>query len=495
MSSNSLDTIREALLYSNTFEPPNANHLPKGVRAMPTNPSSLAQRDIETLVHPYANLALHREKGPLIMERGEGIYVWDEDGKQYIEGLAGLWCTALGFGEKELVEAATKQLNQLPYYHLFGDKSQIPAIKLGERLKDMAPMPVSKVFFVNSGSEANDTQIKLIWYYNNAIGRPKKKKIISRIKAYHGVTIATGSLTGLPFAHQSFDLPLPGILHTDCPHHYRFSEPGETEEEFATRLAENLEKLILREDPDTVAAFIAEPVMGAGGVIVPPRTYFEKIHTVLKKYDILFIDDEVICGFGRTGHTFGCEAFDFTPDTMSVAKSLSSAYLPVGAVLIPDYIYEAMLEESSKLGTFGHGFTYSGHPTCTAVALRNLELMEERNIFDHVREVMPRFQERLKVLGDHPLVGETRGIGLIGGCELVADKETKRSFDIKKGVGVYCAAQAQEHGLILRSLGDTLAFCPPLIITETEIDELFDRFSRALDETEARVEKEQLREL
>ena len=460
---------------------------------MPITPDSLAQRDIETLVHPYTNLALHREKGPLIIERGEGIYVWDKDGKQYIEGLAGLWCTALGFGEKALVEAAIEQLNKLPYYHLFGDKSQVPAIQLGERLKAMAPMPVSKVFFVNSGSEANDTQIKLIWYYNNALGRPEKKKIISRIKAYHGVTIAAGSLTGLPFAHQDFDLPLPGILHADCPHHYRFAEPGETEEEFATRLAQNLEELIIREGPDTVAAFIAEPVMGAGGVIIPPRTYFKKVQAVLKKYDIIFIDDEVICGFGRTGNTFGCETFGFTPDTMSVAKSLSSAYLPVAAVLIPDYIYEAMLEQSRKLGTFGHGFTYSGHPTCTAVALKNLEIMEERQIFEHVREVMPRFQERLSAMGDHPLVGETRGIGLIGGCELVADKGSKRSFDPKQGVGPHCAARSQEHGLILRSLGDTIAFCPPLIITENEIDELFDRFSRALEDTETWVEKEQFR--
>ena len=460
---------------------------------MPITPDSLAQRDIETLVHPYTNLALHREKGPLIIERGEGIYVWDKDGKQYIEGLAGLWCTALGFGEKALVEAAIKQLNKLPYYHLFGDKSQVPAIQLGERLKAMAPMPVSKVFFVNSGSEANDTQIKLIWYYNNALGRPEKKKIISRIKAYHGVTIAAGSLTGLPFAHQDFDLPLPGILHADCPHHYRFAEPGETEEEFATRLAQNLEELIIREGPDTVAAFIAEPVMGAGGVIIPPRTYFKKVQAVLKKYDIIFIDDEVICGFGRTGNTFGCETFGFTPDTMSVAKSLSSAYLPVAAVLIPDYIYEAMVEGSRKLGTFGHGFTYSGHPTCTAVALKNLEIMEERQIFEHVREVMPRFQERLSAMGDHPLVGEARGIGLIGGCELVADKGSKQSFDPKQGVGPHCAARSQEHGLILRSLSDTIAFCPPLIITENEIDELFDRFSRALEDTETWVEKEQFR--
>ncbi len=460
---------------------------------MPVEHNSLARRDIETMIHPYANLDLHRDRGPLIIERGKGIYVWDSEGRQYIEGLAGLWCTALGFGEEALVEAAKEQLNRLPYYHIFGDKSNGPSIELGERLKAMAPAPVSKVFFVNSGSEANDSQIKLVWHYNNALGRPRKKKIISRTKAYHGVTVASGSLTGLPYVHQDFDLPIPGILHTDCPHHYRFAKPGETEEEFATRMAANLEELILRENPDTVAAFIAEPVMGAGGVIVPPRTYFEKLAAILKKYDILFIDDEVVCGFGRTGNMFGCETFDFTPDTLSVAKSLSSGYLPIGAVLIPDIIYQAMLEESRKIGLFGHGFTYSGHPTCAALALKNLDLFEERGIIRHVRNIVPRFQERLKAMGEYPLAGEARGIGLIGGCELVADKNSKQPFDPKQGVGAYCAARAQDHGLIIRSLGDTIAFCPPLIITEEEIDELFDRFGRALEETEAWVKKEGVR--
>lgn len=454
---------------------------------------SLAARDIETLIHPYTDLAKHREKGPLILDRGKGIYVWDKDGKQYIEGLAGLWCTALGFGEEALVEAAAEQLKKLPYYHIFGDKSQGPAIELAERLKAMVPMPVSKIFFTCSGSEANDSQVKLIWYYNNAIGRPKKKKIISRLRAYHGVTVASGSLTGLPHVHAEFDLPIPGILHTECPHHYRYAEPGETEEEFSTRLAGSLEKLILDEGPDTVAAFIAEPVMGAGGVLVPPKTYFDKVQAVLKKYDIIFIDDEVICGFGRTGNAFGCETFGFTPNTMSIAKALSSAYLPIGAVLIPDEIYEAMLDASRKLGTFGHGFTYSGHPVCAAVALKNLELMEERRIFDHVRDVAPRFQKRLMAMSDHPLVGEARGVGLIGACELVADKPTKRPFDLKQGVGAYCSARVLDHGLISRELGNTIAFCPPLIITEEEVDELFDRFSKALDETEAWVAKEGLR--
>lgn len=276
--------------------------------------------------------------------------------------------------------------------------------------------------------------------------------------------MAAASLTGLPLVHMDFDLPIPRILHTDCPHHYRFCLPGETEEAFAARLAENLEKLILREGPDTVAAFIAEPVMGTAGVIIPPRTYFERIDAVLRKYEVLFIDDEVICGFGRTGNPFGCQTYGFTPDTVSVAKAFSSAYLPIGAVLVPEVIYEAMLEESRKVGLFGHGFTYSGHPVCASVALRNLQIMEERRIFEHARFLSPHFQKRLAAFGDHPLVGETRGVG-----------------------------RAREHGLIVRGIGDTMAFCPPLIITEDEIDELFARFSRALDDTEAWVAKEGLR--
>lgn len=460
---------------------------------MPMASDSLVARDIENLIHPYTNLKVHKDVGPLVLEKGKGIYVWDNEGNRYIEGLAGLWCTALGFGETELVEAAAKQLTKLPYYHLFGGKAQGPAIELAEKLKQMAPMPVSKVFFANSGSEINDSQIKLIWYYNNALGRPKKKKIISRIKAYHGVTIASGSLTGLPYVHQDFDLPVPGILHADCPHYYRFAKDGETEAEFATRLADNLERMILTEDPETVAAFIAEPVMGAGGVLVPPETYFEKVQAVLKKYDILFIDDEVICGFGRTGNLFGCETFNFRPDTMSLAKSLSSAYVPIGALLIPEEIHTAMLAESEKVGLFGHGFTYTGHPVSAAVALKNLELMEKRKIVDYVGDMTPHFLAKLTAFGQHPLVGEARGVGLMGGLELVADKKTKKPFDPKMGVGPYCVGQALKQGLIVRNLGDTIAFCPPLIISQDEIEDLFARFGRALDQTEAWVKKENLR--
>jgi len=384
-------------------------------------------------------------------------------------------------------------MRKLPYYHTFFAKATNPSIDLAEKLKEIAPVPVSKVFFANSGSEANDSLVKLVWYYNNALGRPQKKKIVSRLKAYHGVTIATGSLTGLPAIHQDFDLPITNILHTDCPHYYRFAEEGESEEEFATRLARNLEKLIEDEGPDTIAAFIAEPVMGAGGVIVPPKTYFQKIQEVLKRHDVLMLADEVICGFGRTGNMFGCETFGIKPDAITVAKAMSSAYLPISAVLLSGEIFDAMVKESEKIGVFGHGFTYSGHPVPAAVAVRTIELLQERNIVDHVRRIAPRFHERLQAFSGHPLVGEVRDVGLVGAAELVADKATKRAFQPAQGVGDYCRARAEVYGLIVRPLADSIAFCPPLIITESEIDEMFNRFAKALDETEEWVKKEGLR--
>ena len=450
-------------------------------------------RDVETVIHPYTNLATHREVGPMVVERGQGIYVWDDKGNKLIEGLAGLWCNSLGNGNKELIEAATHQMETLTYSHIFGGKSHEPAIALSEKLKEIAPVQISKVFFTCSGSEANDTQVKLIWYMNNALGRPKKKKIISRIKGYHGVTVASASLTGLPANHADWDLPIANIMHTDCPHHYRFAEPGESEEDFATRLAQNLEDMIIREDPDTVAAFIAEPVMGAGGVLVPPATYFEKIQAVLQKYDIYFISDEVICGFGRTGNMFGCQTYNFQPNSITVAKALSSAYVPIGACLIPDDMYQAMLDESRKIGTFGHGYTYSGHPVGAAVALKTLEIYERDNILGHVQTLAPNFQSRLKALGDHPLVGEARGVGLVGAVELVADKATKRSFELSQLVGARAVQFAQDEGVILRAMGDNVGMCPPLIIKEDEVNQMFDMLERALDKTEAWVEKENLR--
>jgi 4-aminobutyrate--pyruvate transaminase len=455
--------------------------------------TNLQTRDVETLIHPYTNLDTVRQTGTLVLEKGKGVWVWDTDGNGYIEGMAGLWCTALGYGNEELVEVAREQMAKLPFTHLFGAKSHDPAIELAEKLKDMAPVPMSKVFFGCSGSDANDTQIKLVWYYNNAIGRPKKKKIIARLKGYHGVTVATASLTGLPNNHLDFDLPIQNILHTSCPHHYRFGLPGESEEEFATRMANELEELILKEGPDTVAAFICEPVGGAGGVITPPKGYYEKIQVVLDKYDVLLISDEVICGFGRLGTPFGCTAMNMRPDTMSLAKALTSAYFPLSAVMIPEKINEALISESRKIGVFAHGYTYSGHPVGAAIGIRTLEIYEREKIFERAAARVPKFWKRLEALRDHPLVGEVRGKGMVAGLELVADKATKKAFEAKANVGAKVNGLVQKEGVILRNMGDTIAVCPPLVISDDEIDDLFDRFTRALDAGEELVRRDNLR--
>tara|TARA_B100000959_G_scaffold99624_1_gene105373 strand:- start:1145 stop:2527 length:1383 start_codon:yes stop_codon:yes gene_type:complete len=445
--------------------------------------NSLANRDIENFLHPYTNLAAHQETGPLVITKGDGVYVYDEAGNKYIEGLAGLWCTALGFDNKRLVEAATKAMEQLPFYHSFGSKSHPTAIDLAERLIELAPVPMSKVFFANSGSEANDTAVKIIWYINNARGRTEKKKIIAREKAYHGVTLMTASLTGLSNNHRDFDLPLDRVLHTDCPHHYHFCEDGDSEEEFATRCAENLRKLILDEGPETIAAFFAEPVMGAGGVIPPPATYFEKIQPVLQKYDILFVVDEVICGFGRTGNMFGTETYDLKPDMITVAKALSSGYLPISALMVSDEIFQLMVTESEKIGIFGHGFTYGGHPVPCAVALETLKIYEEMDLVSHVQLVTPTLQDGLAKLADHPLVGEARGVGLLGALEVVKNKETREIFEVSDGIGAHLANRAQANGLISRAMGDTLAFAPPLIIDNYQINEILAVVEQSLDET------------
>jgi 4-aminobutyrate---pyruvate transaminase len=444
---------------------------------------TLHSADIGAQIHPYTNLSLHQDTGPMVITRGEGVYVYDDKGKRYLEALAGLFCVSLGFSNKRLADAADRQMRTLPFYHSFGGKATEPSVRLAQRLLAMAPVPMSKVLFANSGSEANDTALKITWYYNNALGRPLKKKIISRTRAYHGVTIATASLTGLPNNHRDFDLPIDRILHTDCPLHYRYAQPGETEDAFATRCAHSLEQLILSEGPDTVAAFIAEPLMASGGVIVPPAGYYEKVQAVLRKYDILLIADEVICGFGRTGNMFGTETFALQPDIITLAKQLSSGYLPISALMVNEKIYRAMVEQSRKIGTFGHGFTYSGHPVCAAVALETLKVYEEERILDHVRRITPQFQRRLADLAGHPLVGDARGMGLIGAVELVADKSSKASFPPTAGVAQYAGNRALAHGVLTRALGDTVNMCPPLIIEPQQIDELFDGIAAGLDDT------------
>ncbi len=456
--------------------------------------SNMAVRDIETVIHPYTNLAAHREVGPVILEEGNGIFVRDEHGKEYIEGLAGLWCTSLGYGNEELIDAITAQLKRLSYTHIFGGKSNDMAIELAEQLKEIVPCDASKILFCSSGSEANDMQVKLTWYYNNARGKPEKKKLISRVMGYHGVTVASGSLTGLPPVHAEFDLPINNVLHTSNPHYYKFGQDGESEEEFTDRLVAECEELIQNEGPDTIAAFFAEPIMGAGGVVTPPKGYFPKMQAMLDQYDVRFIADEVICGFGRTGNWFGSETLDIKPTSVSMAKAITSAYFPMGAISIEEDLYQAMLDQSRKIGTFGHGYTYTAHPVAAAAAVKTLEIYKRDKIVEHAAAMTPAFQKRLHALVDHPLIGNVRGEGLLGAVEIVADKATKRSFAPTQGVGPKAVNFSMEHGLINRAVaGDSIGICPPLIITEDQINEMFDRLERALDDTESWVNKEGLR--
>ncbi|GGH54384.1 aminotransferase class III-fold pyridoxal phosphate-dependent enzyme [Frigidibacter albus] len=445
--------------------------------------NSLAAADLATSLHPYTDARALEEKGPIIIARGEGIHVWDTAGNKYIEGLAGLWSVAVGFGEKRLADAAYKQMTLLPYYHIFAAKAHEPSIRLAEKLVEISPEPLTRVFYTNSGSEANDTVVKLVWYMNNALGRPAKKKFLARNKGYHGITIASGSLTGLPNNHRDFDLPAIPVVHLTCPHFYRFGLEGETEAEFTARLLAELEAVIELEGADTIAAFIGEPLMGAGGVMVPPTGYWPGVEAICRKHDILMVSDEVINGFGRTGGRFGCETYGFTPDIMTVSKQITSSYMPLAAVLFTEEIYDAIADNSHKIGTFGHGYTASGHPVATAVALENIAILEERDLMGAANRLGPRLQAGLRQYADHPLVGEVRGAGLIAGIELVADKATRAPFTPIGRVGAQAAIFGHAEGLIFRAVGDTLALCPPLIVTEADIDEIVEKMGRALDRT------------
>ena len=445
-------------------------------------PNSQEARDVAYQLHPYTNARTHQQAGPLVIERGEGPYVYDASGKRYFEAMAGLWSVALGFNEKRLIEAAHRQMQALPFYHVFSAKSHGPSIDLAEKLVKLAPVPMSKVFFTNSGSEANDTVLKLIAYRSNALGQPRRKKVISRMRAYHGVTIASASLTGLPNNHRSFDLPLPNVLHTGSPHFYKDGAADETEEAFATRRAEELEALIQHEGPETIAAFFGEPVMGAGGVIVPPATYWEKIQQVLKKYDILLVADEVISGFGRTGRMFGCETYNIEPDVIVVSKQITSSYFPFSAILMNDRMFEPIADESNKIGVLGHGYTAGGHPVGAAVALENLKIIEERGLVAHAAETGAYLQARLRELAGHPLVGEVRGVGMIAAIEFVLDKQRKVAAATPGAVGGIASRMLQERGVILRNMLDAIAICPPLIVNNSQIDELVGTIAGVLDD-------------
>ena len=441
-------------------------------------PNSVEARDIAYQLHPLVDLRNYDKTGALVIERGEGIYVYDNAGRRYIEGLAGLWSVAVGFGERRLSDAAKRQMDQLSYYHIFAHKTHGPSVDLAEKLISLAPVPMSKVHFTSSGSEANDLVVKLAWYRSNALGKPEKKKIIGRLKGYHGVTIAAGSITGLPRNHESFDLPLDRMRHVSCPDYAGSALPGESEAAFSRRMADELEKLILAEGPDTVAAFFGEPVMASGGVYVPPENYWAEIQAVLRRYDVLLVADEVICGFGRTGAMFGCETFGIEPDVMVLSKQISSSYMPLSAILMNANFYEPIADESARLGVLGHGYTASGHPVATAVGLENIRIIEERDLVGNCRRLSPLFLERLAGLAEHPLAKTWRGVGLIGALEL----KPATAPGAKPGAaGAAIQAAALEQGVIARAIGDSLCFCPPLIITAEQIGAMFDAVGRALD--------------
>ena len=447
--------------------------------------STISAQDRASVLHPFTSLGTHK---PMVFTRGEGVWVFDEHGNRFLEGVAGLWSASLGFSESRLADAASRQFQELPFMHMFASASHPPGVALAEELLRIAPAPMAKVFFANSGSEAVDSAVKMIWFFNNALGRVKKKKIIARRDAYHGSLIASSSLTGLPKNHKLFDLPLPGFLHTAKPHYYRFAYEGESEESFGARLASELDELIIREGPDTVAAFFAEPIMGVGGVIVPPEGYIEAIQRVLKKHDVLFVADEVICGFGRTGNMWGSQTVGMEPDMLVTAKALSASYLPISAVMVNQRVYDALESGSDEVGVFAHGMTYTGHPVSAAVARECLKIYEERNILEHVRTVGARLHKGLQDrVAPHPLVGEVRGRGLMAGVELVANKRTREQFPLSLGMGEKLRAEAINRGLILRAMGNTVGISPPLILTEDEVEFLLAALCEALDATHAQM--------
>ncbi|MBL6746398.1 MAG: aminotransferase class III-fold pyridoxal phosphate-dependent enzyme [Pseudomonadales bacterium] len=444
-----------------------------------------------SLLYPTTNLTQVEQ---LNIVRGEGIYVYDDKGNRYLEGLSALWCAALGYGNDELIDAITTQLRTLPYSHMFGGRTHPLAMKLADTLGEMVPVPDAKIFFANSGSEANDSHVKMLHYYFNVTGQPKKKKIIALERSYHGVTVAAAALTGLPVMHTHFDIPVDalGILRASTPHYYHGQQDGESEAGFVERLVQELEQLIEKEGAETIAAFIAEPIGGAAGVVVAPDSYYPAVQNVLRKHDILFWADEVICGFGRTGSDFGSTTMGIKPELMSLAKQLSAAYIPVSAAIIPGFMYEAMREPSNQLGIFGHGYTYTGHPVAAAAALKAIEIYQRENLFEHAAKMGDYMQSRLQEFAEHPLVGEVRGKGLIAAVELVANKERREGFADGK-VGAVTKQFCQDQGLLIRAVsGNCLAFCPPLIINDEQIDEMIFMFEAALKQTLDYVHKHNL---
>lgn len=449
--------------------------------------AELSALDRAYTLHPSTHLAqfARGETPNRIMVGGQGVYVEDSTGKRSLDGFAGLYCVNIGYGRQEVADAIAQQAQQLAYYHAYVGHSHEPLIRLSERIVRQAGMGMQRVYYGLSGSDANETNIKLVWYYNNILGRPQKKKIISRQRGYHGSGLMTGSLTGLAIFHNAFDLPLDRVLHTTCPHYYWQAQDGETEEAFSERCADDLERLILAEGAETIAAFIAEPVMGTGGIIPPPKGYWAAIQPILKKYEILLIADEVVTAFGRTGQYFGSHTYQIQPDLITIAKGLTSAYLPLSGVIVGEKVWKVLEQGTDQLGAFGHGWTYSAHPVCVAAAHANLDIVEREDLTGHAREVGAYLQAQLREqFAEHPLVGEVRGVGLLAALEFVADKKTKQRFAAAQGIGAKVSAACLQEGLIARAMphGDILGLAPSLIITQDEVDLVVSKLKQAVDQ-------------
>lgn len=447
-----------------------------------TTKTKLQTIDAQHHIHPFTDSGDLVKKGTRVIERAEGVYLYDSEGNKILDGMAGLWCVNIGYGRQELIDAATEQMQQLPYYNSFFQCTTPPTIELAELLSELAPDHLNHVFFTGSGSESNDTMLRLARHYWACKGKPNKQVIIARKNAYHGSTVAGASLSGMTVMHKQGALPIAGIEHINQP--YWFGEGfDEDPNEFGLRVARELEEKILELGEDNVAAFIAEPVQGAGGVVIPPESYWPEIQRICDKYEILLVSDEVICGFGRTGKWFGCDYFGTKPDLMPIAKGISSGYLPIGGVLISDEVAETLKNSGDE---FYHGFTYSGHPTAAAVATANIKVLRDEGIVERVdQEIAPYFSEKLQQLASHPIVGEVRTLGLLAAIELMQDKEQHLFFEDKGAVGTRCRDISVTNGLVMRGVGSTMVMSPPLVITKEEIDLLYERVLKTLDDTAA----------
>ncbi|TGN73421.1 aspartate aminotransferase family protein [Bradyrhizobium yuanmingense] len=445
---------------------------------MTINIKEISEKDKRSVLHPFTQLkdyATGKLGEPTIIETGKGIRIQDANGNQLIDGFAGMYCVNVGYGRTEVAEAISRQAYRLAYYHSYAAHTTDELAILSDRLVKLTPGKMSKVFYGMSGSDANETQAKLVWYYNNLRGKPKKKKIISRERGYHGCSVVSGSMTGMSFYHDQMDLPFPQIVHTGAPHHYWGARPGETEREFSARRAAELDELIERLGADAVAAFIAEPVLGTGGITPPPEGYWQAIQGVLRKHDVLLIADEVVTGFGRTGSMFGSQHYGLEPDLITAAKGLTSAYFPLSAAIVGEKVYKVLEDGADKVGAFSHGYTYSGHPIGAATANAVLDIVEKEDLPGNAREVGGYFQARLKErFAQLPIVGEVRGVGLMGAIEFVANRDKKQRFDPSLKVGARVSRAARDRGLIARPMphGDILGFAPPLVTTKAEIDEI-----------------------